>query len=143
MPTKHAKVIQVQGITFAGMADSTHWITIDGPPEFGGQNAGPRPKELVLIALGGCTGSDVVSILKKKRVAFDRLDINLTAELREEHPQIYKSIHVEYIIRGSDINQSDVERAIELSSTKYCAVSAMLKGNVEITHSFRIVAPES
>ena len=112
---------------------------MDGPHEFGGSAAATRPKELVLLALGGCTGSDVVTILRKKRVALDGLEINLTAEEANEHPRRYTRIHVEYVVSGHHIAARDVERAIELSETTYCSVSAMLTSSVAITHSYRIV----
>lgn len=139
MGTKTAVVTQVRGITFAGRADSNHWVMMDGPHEFGGSAAATRPKELVLLALGGCTGSDVVTILRKKRVALDGLEINLTAEEANEHPRRYTRIHVEYVVSGHHIPARDVEPAIELSETTYCSVSAMLKSSVAITHSYRIV----
>ncbi len=135
---KRALVKQVQGITFAGKTDSNHWVMMDGPQEFDGSDAGIRPKELVLLALGGCTGSDVVSILKKKRVALDDFRIEVTAETAETHPQVFTTIHLEFVLRGRDIKAADVERAIELSETKYCAVNAMLRGTVAITHGYRI-----
>lgn len=138
MATKHAVVKQVQGITFTGKADSGHWVSMDGPEEFGGSNAATRPKELLLLALAGCTGSDVVSILRKKRVQLDAFEIHLTAEQVDEHPQVYKSIHMEFVFLGPDIKPADVERAIELSETKYCSVSAMLRPAVQLTHSYRI-----
>lgn len=137
--SQHTAVVQqVKGMTFVARGDSNHWITMDGPPDVGGSNAGPRPKELVLMALGGCTGSDVVSILQKKRVPMKDFRIALTAQTAEEHPQIYTDIHIEYILTGEGINAADVERAIELSTTKYCSVSAMLKASVKLTHSYRI-----
>jgi putative redox protein len=139
MPEKHAIVKQIQGITFAGKSDSNHWVTMDGPADFGGSNAGTRPKELVLIGLGGCTGSDVAMILKKKRVPYVGLEINLRGTEREEHPKIFTHIHIEFVVYGDGINPKDVERAIELSATTYCSVSAMLTGNVKIEHSFKIL----
>lgn len=138
MPQRTAMVQQIHGITFAAKADSNHWVTMDGPPEFGGNNAGSRPKELVLMALGGCTASDVVSILQKKRVPMRNLRVNLTAQTAEEHPQPFTTIHVEYVVVGTGIDPKEVERAIELSRTKYCSVSAMLQASVKITHSYRI-----
>jgi putative redox protein len=138
MPTKKAYVKNIKGMTFAGKSDSNHWVTMDGPEEFGGSNAGVRPKELVLIGLGGCTGSDVVSILSKKKIKVDDFEINLSAEVSEGHPQVFTTIHIEYVVYGNDINPKDVERAIELSRTKYCGVSAMLEKAVTITHSFRV-----
>jgi len=139
MVTKHAVVRQVQGITLAAKADSNHWVIMDGPEMFGGSNAGPRPKELLLMALGGCTASDVIPILRKKRVPFDGLEVRLTGTVRDEHPQVFTEIHVEYLVYGEGINPADVERAIELSRTKYCSVTAMLRPTVNITHSYQIL----
>ena len=138
MATKKAFVRHIKGVTFAGKADSNHWVVMDGPEEFGGSNAGTRPKELLLIALGGCTGSDVASILAKKRAPVRAFELNLTANTRTEHPQVFTDIHIEYVIYGDGVKQDDVQRAVELSSTTYCAVSAMLKATVPITHSIRI-----
>ena len=140
MATKKAYVKQIKGITFAGKTDSNHWITMDGPEDFGGSNAGIRPKELILLGLAGCTGSDVVSILSKKKIKLEDYEMNLTAEVAETHPQVFTKIHIEYVFYGSEINPKDVERAIELSQTKYCSVTAMLQKSVEITHSYRIEA---
>ncbi|MGE3843926.1 MAG: OsmC family protein [Vicinamibacterales bacterium] len=138
MATKRAVVEQLQGISFAGKTESNHWIMMDGPAEFGGSDAGVRPKELVLLALAGCTGSDVVTILRKKRVPIDGFRVEITAEQAEEHPLVYKSIHLDFVLQGEDIKAADVERAIELSETKYCSVSAMLRPAVRITHAYRI-----
>jgi putative redox protein len=138
MPTKTAHVVQLQGITFAGTADSKHWVVMDGPEEFGGHAAATRPKELVLLALAGCTASDVVSILKKKRAPLSRLEINVTAEEASQHPTVYTRIHVEYVCHGDGLLPADVERAIELSETKYCPVITMLRPTVAITHSYRL-----
>jgi putative redox protein len=139
MAKKTALVKQVQGITFVGKTDSNHWITMDGPEEFGGSNAGIRPKELLLIALGGCTGSDVATILQKKKVKLDEFYMNFSAETAEDHPQVFTNIHIEYVFKGKDIQARDLERAIELSVTKYCSVTKMLEKAAEITHSYKIV----
>lgn len=138
METKHAIVKQLQGITFAAKGDSNHWVAIDGPESFQGHDAGPRPKELLLFALGGCTGSDVVSILTKKRVPFTDLEVRLAGTVRDEHPQVFTDIQIEYVVTGDEINPADVERAIELSVTKYCPIIAMLKASINITHSYHI-----
>ena len=140
MGTRKAYIKQIKGITFAGKTDSNHWITMDGPEDFGGSNAGIRPKELILISLGGCTGSDVVSILSKKRVKVDDFEMNISADVAETHPQVFTSIHIEFVFYGKGIDPKDVERAIDLSQTKYCSVTAMLEKSVKITHSFRIEA---
>jgi putative redox protein len=138
MAKRHAVVRHIQGVTFAGKADSNHWVMMDGPVDFGGSNAGSRPKELLLLALGGCTGSDIASILQKKRVPHRGFLINLTANTAEEHPQVFTDIHIEYVFYGDGISAADVERAIDLSTTKYCSVSAMLRASVKLTHSHRI-----
>lgn len=138
MAQKKAFIKQLQGITFAGKTESNNWVMIDGPEEFGGSNAAIRPKELLLLSLGGCTASDVVSILKKKRVKLHDFEMNMTADSTENHPQVYTKIHIDYVFYGKDIQPKDVERAIELSQTKYCGVTAMLSKAMEITHSYRI-----
>jgi putative redox protein len=139
MSTKTAYVKQINGITFAGKSDSNHWITMDGPEDFGGSNAGTRPKELLLIGLGGCTASDVVVILKKKKVQFDNFEIKITSDVADEHPQVFTKIHVEYVFTGKNLPVKDIERAIELSQTKYCSVTKMLEKAAEITHSYQII----
>jgi putative redox protein len=143
MATKKAIVKQVQGITFIGKTDSNHWITMDGPEHVGGSNAGIRPKELLLIALGGCTGSDVASILGKKKVKLDGFEMNINTDVSEEHPQVFTKINLEYVFYGKNVPVKDVERAIELSLTKYCAVTAMLRKAMPVEHTYRIVEPES
>jgi putative redox protein len=142
METKKVYLKQVKGLTLAAKGESNHWITMDGPESLGGNNAGIRPKELVLIALAGCTGSDVVSILQKKRVKLNDFEINITAQQTIEHPKVFASIDLEYIFYGKDIKPTDVERAIELSTTTYCGVSAMLKKAMPINHTYRIVETE-
>lgn len=132
-----AYIKQVKGITFAGKTGSNNWVMMDGPEDFGGSNAAIRPKELLLLGLGGCTGSDVVSILEKKRIKVEDFEINISAEMTEEHPKVYTKMHVEYVFYG-EMSEKDVERAIDLSLTKYCGVTAMFSKFAEITHSYVI-----
>lgn len=139
MVTKTAFVKQLQGITFVGKTDSNHWITMDGPENFYGSNAGIRPKELLMIALGGCSGSDITSILSKKKIKVDEFEMNISAEVADEHPQVFTKMHIEFVFKGKNIPVKDVERAIELSITKYCSVTAMLKKAMSIEHSYRII----
>jgi len=142
MSKKSAYIKQLKGITFAGKTDSNHWVVMDGPEEFGGSNAGIRPKELILLGLGGCTGSDIVSILAKKRVKIEGFEINVDSDVSEEFPQVFTKMHIEYVFYGNEIAEKDVERAIELSTTKYCGVTKMLEKAAEITHSYKIVKTE-
>ncbi len=133
-----AKVIHIKGVTFMGKADTNHWVAMDGPVELGGSIAGARPKELVLLGLGGCTGSDVASILTKMREPLRRFEIDLKAENAQEHPKVFTRIHITYKFWGENLNPANIEKAISLSTEKYCSVSAMLKKAVEITHSYEI-----
>lgn len=142
MATKKALVKQVKGITFVGKTDSNHWITMDGPESFGGSDAGIRPKELLMLSLGGCTGSDVASILGKKKVKLDGFEMNISADVADDHPQVFTKMHLEYVFYGKNLPEKDIERAIELSLTKYCSVTAMLQKAMPIEHSYKIVEPD-
>lgn len=142
MATKKALVKQVNGITFVGKTDSNHWITMDGPESFGGSDAGIRPKELLMLSLGGCTGSDVASILGKKKVKLDGFEMNISADVADDHPQVFTKMHLEYVFYGKNLPEKDIERAIELSLTKYCSVTAMLQKAMPIEHSYKIVEPD-
>ncbi|MBT8380649.1 MAG: OsmC family protein [Ignavibacteria bacterium] len=139
METKKSYLKQIKGLTFAAKGDSNHWITMDGPEHVGGNNAGARPKELILMALAGCTASDVVSILQKKRVNLTDFEINITAQQTDNHPKVFSELDLEYVFYGKDIKTKDIERAIELSTETYCGVSAMLSKAMKINHSYRIV----
>jgi putative redox protein len=139
MATKRARVKWVENLKFVGDAPSGHSILLDGPPEVGGDNAAVRPGELTLVALGGCTGIDIVTILKKMRVEFESFEILVDAEPREHHPKSWQKIHLRYLFRGSNIDESKVKTAIQLSVEKYCSVSAMLKSSAEITHDYEIL----
>jgi putative redox protein len=115
-----------------------HRLTVDAEGEFGGQDRGPRPKPLVLSALGGCTAMDVVSILKKMRVPFDNFAVGVDGVLAEGHPKVYRSIRLTYTFTGDSLDREKIERAVQLSQTRYCAVSAMLQFTTDITHEIRL-----
>ena len=134
----NAKVVQVEGITFVGRAGSNHWIPMDGPSEFKGSDAATRPKELLLLGLGGCTGSDVASILIKMKEKVSKFEIDIEAETASEHPRVFTSLHLEYIFWGENLKGANIEKAINLSKEKYCAVQAMLQKAVKITNSYVI-----
>lgn len=129
-------------MAFIGKSDSNHLVAMDAAPEVGGENSAIRPLELLLQGLGGCTGMDVISILKKKRILLTDFEIEIQAERAEEHPKVFTKIHLKYIFYGRDIKSKDVEHAIELSETKYCSASAMLRHTAEITTSYEIREPE-
>ena len=114
-----------------------HHLTIDAEEKFGGQNRGVRPKPLLLVSLAGCTGMDVVSILKKMRVPFKDLKVRVTGELTEEHPKYYHKLHLTYLIWGDNLDHAKVEKAVNLSQERYCGVTFMLKKAAEITHEIK------
>lgn len=101
-------------------------IKLDADETVGGKNQGPRPKPFILVSLGGCTGMDVVSILKKMRVEFESLSIDITGEQTEEHPKYYHTINIKYLFGGRDLPMAKLEKAVNLSQERYCGVSAML-----------------
>jgi putative redox protein len=135
----NAKIKLIDGIALAGVSNSNHWVTMDGPENFGGHSAGPRPMELVLMGVAGCAAMDVLSILRKKRAELNGFNMEVEAERTEEHPQVFTRIKLNYIFSGKNIQPSDIERSIELTEEKYCGATAMLKGAVEIIHNYRIV----
>ena len=110
-----------------------HHFVVDADEQFGGEDRGPRPKALVLSALAGCTGMDVVSILGKMKMPYDSFAIEIDAELTDEHPKVYKTITVRYLFEGSQLDRSKIEKAVNLSQEKYCGVSAMLGKTASIT----------
>ena len=134
-----AIIKQVNGCSFVGKADSNHWVSIDISKDAFGSDAATHPMELVLLALGSCSGCDVVSILNKKQVILQGFEINIDSERSENYPKVFTKIHLDYIFYGKDINPLHVERAITLSKEKYCSVYAMLKNSVSITSSYKII----
>jgi len=133
-----AEIKQIDGLSLAGKAESGHWVIMDGPALLGGADAGARPMELFLMGLGGCTSMDVISILRKKRVNLTNYECHLEVERSEEHPKVFTKVKINFIIWGKDIPRVAVERAIELSETKYCSATAMLKKSVDIETSYEI-----
>ena len=129
---------QIKGNTFAAKAGSHHWVVMDTKAEVGGNESASTPKELVLMALAGCTSMDVIPILKKKKSPVIGYECNVKGIERDEHPKIFTEIHVEYVFYGDGIKPEDVERAIDLSAKKYCSVSAILSASAKLTHSYRI-----
>jgi len=116
-----------------------HHIVMDAAPEFGGQEKGPRPKPLILASLGGCTGMDVVSLLKKMRVDYEGFRIIANGEPSPEHPMIYTSVHLVYEFKGNDLPLDKVKKAVELSQERYCPVSAMLRKSANLTYEIKVI----
>jgi putative redox protein len=127
-----SRVTYKDGMAFDVELQGFHF-DVDAEPAVGGANRGPRPKALLLSALGGCTGMDVVSILKKMRMPFDSFAVDVTGELSDEHPKYFKTLHVRYQFTGKELDRSKIERAVELSQKQYCGVTAMLGKSAVIT----------
>ena len=132
----------VGGAAFVGESSDGHIIVIDGPPESGGRNLGPRPMETLLLGMGACTSYDVISILKKSKQDVRDCIIDLKAERAEDIPRVFTRIHVNFTVIGHNLKEKQIERAISLSAEKYCSASIMLSKTVEITHSYEIREPE-
>lgn len=115
-----------------------HKMVIDSAPEFGGQSAGPKPKSLMLVALAGCTGMDVVSMLRKMKIAFEDFKVDVKGTLTDSHPKHFDHMHIIYRIKGKDIPLEKVRMAVDLSQDKYCGVSYSYKSSIEITNEIII-----
>lgn len=120
--------------------DSGNTIILDSSEAVGGKNRGPRPLQLMLMSLAGCTSMDVISILQKKREPLQDFRVIVRAEQADEHPRVYTKIHIEYVATG-DIKETSLQRAIELSEQIYCPAQAMLRSAAEISSSYRIMRP--
>ncbi len=136
-----ARVNWVDGLMFVGESGSGHALVMDGDPAHGGRGLGVRPMEMLLLGLGGCSGVDVVLILKKGREDITDCAVEISADRAEEDPKIFTRIHLHYVVAGRGLNTVKVERAIKLSAEKYCSASAMLGRVAEITHDFEIRQP--
>ena len=126
----HSRLVWDGSMGFTAGGDSGHKIKVDVSHETGGRDEGPRPVELVLFGLGGCSGADVVAILRKMQVDFTKMEIEIFAERAEEHPKRFTDIKIRYRLAGQDLDTAKVKRAIELSLEKYCSVAASLNANI-------------
>lgn len=136
-----AAIQWVKDVSFVAESGSGHALVLDGAPEYGGRNIGPRPMELLLMGLGGCASFDVVTILKKARQQVTDVRAELSAERADAVPAVFTKIHLHFIVTGKELKESQVKKAVELSAEKYCSASAMLSaGGVVISHDYEIVA---
>lgn len=125
-------------MSFVGETGSGHCVVMDGAPEFGGRDLAPRPMEMLLLGLGGCTAFDVVMILQKARQSVTDCQVEIEAERAATDPKVFTRIHVHYIVAGRGVQERHVERAVKLSAEKYCSASVILGATAEITHDFEI-----
>ena len=129
--------IWLSGLAFEAEVDG-HKIYMDSSMEHGGKNTGPRPKPLMMVALAGCTGMDVASILKKMKVSFVDFSVEVEGDVTEDHPKRFEGMKLIYRLKGKDINRKSVEKAVDLSVTRYCGVSANYEKAFPITHEIII-----
>ncbi|OTG94758.1 OsmC family protein [Acinetobacter sp. ANC 3832] len=130
----------LENVAFEAKSESGHQIVMDGSAEYGGENRGPRPMELILMGLGGCASFDIVTILKKSRQDVTDVICQLQAERADTIPAVFTKIHLHFVITGHEVKEKQVAKAVELSAEKYCSASKMLAdGGVEITHDFEII----
>ena len=139
-----AETMTVQSRLAAGMrfeveAGSGHHVTLDAAEHSGGHNEGFIPMEMLLVGLAGCTGMDVISILRKKRLQVTGYEVHVTGVRAEDHPMVFVEITVEHIITGYHLQPEAVERAIQLSKERYCGAGAMLEKVAHLTHTYRLV----
>jgi putative redox protein len=143
MATHSATVKWKDGMAFEAAASSGHSVTLDSSEEVGGHNQGFRPMEMLLVGLGGCTGMDVISILRKMQQQVSGYEVRVDGDRATEHPKVYTDITVEHVVTGKGLVEASVRRAVELSATKYCSASAMLAKAARVTHRYRIVDEET
>ncbi|MFX1823220.1 MULTISPECIES: OsmC family protein [Acinetobacter] len=133
----------LENVAFEAKTQSGHSLIMDGSAEYGGENRGPRPMELLLTGLGGCASFDIVTILKKARQDITDVRCELKAERADTIPAVFTKIHLHFVVIGKAIKEKQVVKAVELSAEKYCSASKMLSdGGVEITHDYEIIEAE-
>jgi putative redox protein len=134
------KWVGPDGMSFVAETGSGHAFVMDGAPDGGGHNLGPRPMETVLAGTGGCTAYDVVLILKKNGQNVSGCEVRLTSERAQSDPKVFTKIHMHFVVRGKELKPSLVESAIKLSHNKYCSASIMLGKTAQISHDYEIVS---
>lgn len=128
-----------EGMSFVAETGSGHMVAMDGAPEAGGRNLAPRPMELLLAGMGGCTAFDVVLILRRGRHDVEGCEVRLQADRAEADPKVFTRINLHYVVRGRGLKREAVERAVRLSAEKYCSASIMLGKTAEMTHAVDVI----
>ena len=133
-----ARVKWLDNVTFVGESGSGHAVVMDGPPESGGKNLGPRPMEMLLLGMGGCASFDVIGILNKQRQRVTDCVAEIEAERAGSDPKVFTEITLRFIVTGFGLDEKRVARAVELSAEKYCSASIMLGKTARISHSYEV-----
>lgn len=139
----NVRVKWLDHMSFVGESGSGHSVVMDGAPEDGGRNLGVRPMEMVLLGLGGCATFDVVLILKRARQQVEDCQVLIEAERAGEIPKVFTKINIVFQVKGKNLSEKQVAKAVSMSADKYCSVSKMLEHTAEITHSYEIIEDEA
>ncbi len=131
-----------QGMRFRGTDDGGLSIVMDAAAASGGKGSGPSPMRVLAMALGGCTGMDVISVLRKMRQEVTAYEVQVSGPRADEHPQVFTSMEVVHVVRGRGLDPASVRRAVELSATRYCPASAMLSHAAPLTHHYRVLSED-
>lgn len=134
-----ARVSLIKGMCFLGESESGHGLLMDAKPEFGGQNLAQNPVETMLIAMGGCSGIDITSILRKSRAEVEDCILELSAERAENPPKVFTRVHAHVIVKGKGLTDAMVRKAVDLTAEKYCSVAIMIGKTAEVTYDYEIV----
>ncbi len=133
------RVKWLDNMSFVGESASGHSVVMDGPPEAGGRNIGIRPMEMLLLGLGGCSSFDVVMILQRSKQDLIDCEVEIEAMRAETEPKVFTKIHLHFIVKGKNLSEAKIKRAIELSAEKYCSASIMLGKVAEMTHDYEVI----
>lgn len=139
----NVRVKWLDHMSFVGESGSGHSVVMDGAPADGGRNLGVRPMEMVLLGLGGCATFDVVLILKRARQQVEDCQVLIEAERADDIPKVFTKINIVFQVKGKNLSEKQVAKAVNMSADKYCSVSRMLEHSVEITHSYEIIEDEA
>lgn len=140
--TVSAALADISEMAFTATTASGHTIRLDASAEHGGAGTGPSPMEVLLVSLAGCTGMDVISLLRKMRQDVTDYQVQVKGQPADDHPRIYTTVEVEHIVTGRGLDTAKVDRAVELSATRYCPVSATLSGVGEVTHRATVLSAD-
>lgn len=140
---KSSRVVLRDDMIFTGYSSNGYSIPLDAAKAFGGHDGGVSPMELMLTSLAGCTGMDVISILRKKKQEVTGFEVQVEGVRGDEHPKVYTEIWVTFVVRGQNIDPKAVERAIELSRDRYCGASAILRHTAQIHYDYQIIDGEA
>lgn len=133
------RVKHVNGFTFVATDEKGHSTVMDAVKEKGGEGIGFTPGRLLLASVGGCTAMDIVQLLRKRRVSFSSVEVYVGGEQESGYPAYYKKIRLKYVVKGKDVPEDEVERAIRLSKDVYCSVGATVEGRAVIETSYEII----